>query len=66
MKEKTQHSSTYLFEDKVILNGKIYPKPKGRGWRVVLINDMVFVNRREIKNGEWRLTLRSLWYSLFN
>ena len=54
------------YSDCVIINGKMYPKPEGKGCAILIINCNVFINRREYKNGKWRYTLRSLWYSLIN
>lgn len=46
----------------VVLNGVTYNKPKSIfGQNISVIeNDKLYVNYREFKNGEWKITLMSI------
>ena len=67
------NSGIYTIGNKnlIYLNGKRLPpipdQPKSKNHirKQVIIGNHVFVNGYEYKNGEWKKTLRALWYSLF-
>lgn len=51
--------------NKVTVGGKEIPLENGIGNNVTIINNRVFVDGKEYVNGEWKRTLRALWYKLF-
>jgi len=53
--------------DKIVINGKeVTEFPQGRKRKsVTIINDKLFVNGYEYKNGTWKRTLRALWHLWF-
>jgi len=53
--------------DKIVINGKeVTEFPQGRKRQsVTIINDKLFVNGYEYKNGTWKRTLRALWHLWF-
>lgn len=53
--------------DKIVINGKeVTEFPQGRkSQSVTIINDKLFVNGYEYKNGTWKRTLRALWHLWF-
>ena len=53
--------SIVIKNNQVIINGITYPKP-GRGNNSTIINNKVYVNGYELVHGEWKKTLRSVFY----
>lgn len=53
--------------EKVYINGVSYNLPKAfiGGTSVTTINGKVYVNGYELKNGKWKITLRSLFHLFF-
>lgn len=53
--------------NKIVINGKeVTEFPQGRKRQsVTIINDKLFVNGYEYKNGTWKRTLRALWHLWF-
>ena len=61
-----KQSSVITSGKKVIINGKSYEYPAGsKGQNVTVINSNVYVNGYELIDGEWKKTLKALWYRLF-
>ena len=59
-------SGVYILNDMIYINNKhIQPPPMGSVKRITVINDKVFMNGFEYKNGRWERTLRALWHMLF-
>ena len=54
-----------VYGQSVIVNGKIYPKPKGRGCHIIVKNSYIIINMREFINGRWVITPRAIWHSIF-
>jgi hypothetical protein len=57
-------------KNEVYINGKKLPPLPNQSKNCTtinqtVINNHVFVNGYEYKNGEWKRTLRALWYMLF-
>ena len=53
--------------DKVIVNGiELSPCPsKSNHINSTIVNEKIYLNGYEYKNGEWKRTLAALWYWLF-
>lgn len=49
----------------VFINGKEYPLPDGKSTNSTIIDNHVFVNGYELKNGKWKKTLRAIFYKYF-
>lgn len=58
---------TYICDGEVIVNGiKLPPVPnKYKFHSVTTINDKVYIDGYEFKNGKWKKTLRALWHLWF-
>ena len=51
---------------KAIVNGKEYPFIKGmNGNNITQINNKIYVDGYELKNGKWKKTLAAFWHKLF-
>ena len=51
---------------KVIMNNIEYDMPKGmRGNNVTTINGKSYIDGFELVHGEWKRTLKALWYKIF-
>lgn len=51
--------------EKIVVNGNRIPCPPGNGHNISIINDKVFSNGYEYRNGEWKKTLRAIWHKYF-
>lgn len=49
----------------VIINGIELPKPPTGCYNVTTINNKVYIDGYEFKNGAWRKTLRAWWHLWF-
>lgn len=49
----------------VFINGKEYPLPDGKNTNSTIIDNHVFVNGYELKNGKWKKTLRAIFHKYF-
>ena len=49
----------------VFINGKEYPLPDGESTNSTIIDNHVFVNGYELKNGKWKKTLRAIFHKYF-
>lgn len=60
-------NNTHIIGDDICINGEQIPRPPHRlkSSNVAVINNQVFINGYEWKNGQWKRTLRALWYSIF-
>ena len=57
-------------KNEVYINGqKIPPLPNQSKFAInnntTIINNHIFMNGYEFKNGEWKRTLKALWYLIF-
>lgn len=52
-------------DGRLILNGKEIPKPPVEMKNVTIINNHVYVGGYEYKDGEWKKTLKALFYKHF-
>jgi hypothetical protein len=51
---------------KIITNGISYDMPKGmKGNNSTIINDKIYIDGFELVDGEWKRTLKALWYKIF-
>lgn len=49
-----------------VINGETIPYPSGSNSNnVTMINNHVFINGYEYKDGQWKRTLRALWHLWF-
>ena len=53
--------------NKIFINGKEIEKPKSLFFSnsVCMGNNKLYINGKEFKNGKWKYTLESLFYTLF-
>ena len=51
--------------NKVFINGVELPPVPSKGYNSTVIDDKVYIDGYEFKNGKWRRTLRALWHLLF-
>lgn len=60
-------SSSIIVDDRVILNGQEIPLPPNttKSRNVTIINNRIYVNGYEYKNGKWKKTLAALWHKIF-
>ena len=49
----------------VIVNGKMYPMPPGKGCHITVINKQVYINGYKFNKGRWVFSLRGLWHLWF-
>lgn len=63
------NKGSYIINDIVYINGKKLPplpnQSKKYTHNTTIINNRVFINGYEYKNGQWKRTLRALWHTLF-
>lgn len=51
--------------NEVIINGVHMPPCPGKGHNSTIVNNKVYLNGYELVNGQWKKTLRALWYKWF-
>ena len=51
--------------NKVMINGYTLPPAPCKGSSVTVINNKVYMNGYEWKDGYWKKTLRALWHKWF-
>lgn len=63
----SSNSGVVVIGNEVTINGvKMPPCPsKGHNYNSTIINNKVYLNGYELVNGEWKKTLKALWYKLF-
>lgn len=61
----TQNSGVVIIGNEVTINGVKMPPCPAEGHVSTIINDKVYLNGYELVNGEWKKTLKALWYKLF-
>ncbi|WP_297419053.1 hypothetical protein [Clostridium sp.] len=53
-------------ERTTVINGVEYPWVKGmKGNSLTMINNKIYIDGYELKNGQWKRTLMALFYRLF-
>lgn len=59
--------SSVIIGKEIWINGVKIPAPpcKSNSTNITTINDKVYVNGYEYKNGEWKRTLAAIWHWLF-
>lgn len=58
-------SSQLIMGQEITVDGKKIPNPPGNGHNISIINDRVFANGYEYKNGEWVKTFWAMWHKYF-
>ena len=58
-------SGQLIIGKEISVNGKKIPNPPGNGHNISVINDRVFANGYEYRNGEWVKTLLAMWHKYF-
>lgn len=59
------NNSCIICREYVQINGVVLPPAPGKGSNVTTINNKVYINGYEYKNGKWRRTLKALWHLWF-
>lgn len=59
--------ATRIFEYTITIDGKDIPLPPDNSSpsNVTVVNDRIYVDGKEWKDGKWQTTLRALWHQLF-
>lgn len=60
-------SSTIITGERIIINGiELPPLPNGAGFtNCTVINNKVYVNGYEFRNGKWKKTFMAWWHKMF-
>lgn len=58
-------SGQLIMGKEISVNGKKIPNPTGNGHNISIINDRVFANGYEYRNGERVKTLLAMWHKYF-
>lgn len=58
-------SGQLILGKEIMVNGKKIPRPPGNGKNISIINDRVFANGYEYRNGGWIKTLRAMLHKYF-
>ena len=62
MEDKNQTS--YIVDNEIWINGiKVYKPSKGNN--TTIINNKIYVDGYEYKDGQWKRTLKALWHLIF-
>ena len=59
------YEGTMIIDGKIVVNGKELPPCPTNSRRVTIINNKVFIDGYEFKNGVWKKTLRAFWHRWF-
>lgn len=64
---KIVNSSIIQINDRLIINGEEIEQPKSLFFKntICQINGNVYINGKEFKNGKWKYTFKSLFFSIF-
>ena len=58
-------NNTYVNDKEIIIKGKRVPSFPRKGKNITVINNKVFIDGYEFKNGKWRRTLKALFHLIF-
>ena len=59
------NEGTITTNDEIYIGGQKIPNPRCKLNNVTIINNKVYVNGYEYKNGTWKKTLAALWHKYF-
>lgn len=59
------NGNTTIQGNQVWINGTLLPPAPCKGDDLTIINNKVFIDGYEFKNGKWRRTLRAFWHLWF-
>jgi hypothetical protein len=65
MRNCVKCSGVTIIDNEVTINGVKIPPCPGKGHSSTIINNKVYLNGYELIDGEWKKTLRALWYKWF-
>lgn len=65
IKNSNIRSGQLILGEKIIVNGNKIPKPPCGGKNISIINDRVFADGYEYRNGGWIKTLRAMLHKYF-
>jgi methyl coenzyme M reductase subunit D len=57
-------SRIQMSKDTITINGNTYPKPS-KGNNITQVNEKIFINGYQFKNGKFKRTILSMWYYYF-
>lgn len=60
-----ENNCTMIIDGKIVVAGKELPPCTGIHRNTTIINNKVFVDGYEFKDGKWKKTLRALWHKWF-
>ena len=60
-----ENHCTMIIDGKIVVDGKELPPCPGIHRNTTIINNKVFVDGYEFKDGKWKKTLRALWHKWF-
>lgn len=58
-------SGQLILGKEIMVNGKKIPRPPGNGQNISIINDRVFANGYEYRDGEWVKTFSAMIHKYF-
>jgi hypothetical protein len=60
------NTSIRIEDNKIFINGVEVERPAGmKGYSISQINDKIYMDGYELKNGKWKRTLKGLFHYLF-
>ena len=62
---KNSHIDTIITDNEIFINGQKIPSPPCPLNNTTIINNKIYVNGYEYKNGAWKKTLAALWHKYF-
>lgn len=61
----TSNVGVVVIGNEVTINGVKMPPCPAKGHNSTIINNKVYLNGYELVDGQWKKTLRALWYKWF-
>lgn len=61
----SSNSGVVVIGNEVIINGIKMPPCPGKGHNSTIINNKVYLNGYKLVDGNWKKTLKALWYKWF-
>ena len=59
------YQGTMIVDNKIVVGGKELPPCPIKGGNITIINNKVYQNGYEFKNGMWKKTFKAWWYRWF-
>ena len=63
---KQNFTGPVIIGNRVCIAGQELPPAPGNNRNITVINNKVYINGYEWKDGEWKRTLKAMWYAQTN